>query len=46
MPLLIRGFGVREYGLYILAGSGCYALVLDLGVGTSGEDGRRGVGDG
>ena len=36
MPLLIRGFGVRDYGLYILAGSvGAYASLLDLGVGTS-----------
>jgi len=36
MPLLIRGFGLREYGLYMLAGSvGAYASLLDLGVGTS-----------
>lgn len=36
MPLLIRGFGLREFGLYMLAGSvGAYASLLDLGVGTS-----------
>ena len=36
MPLLVRGFGLNEYGLYLLASSvGGYAAILDLGVGSA-----------
>jgi O-antigen/teichoic acid export membrane protein len=36
MPMLLRTFGLEQYGLYMLATSiGAYASVLDLGVGTS-----------
>jgi O-antigen/teichoic acid export membrane protein len=36
MPLLIRGFGLRDYGVYIIAASvGAYATLLDLGVGAA-----------
>lgn len=36
MPMLIRSFGVGEYGLYLLASSvAAYASLVDFGVGTS-----------
>jgi O-antigen/teichoic acid export membrane protein len=36
MPLLIKGFGVNDYGLFLLASSiAAYATLLDLGVGAS-----------
>lgn len=36
MPLLVRAFGLTNYGLYLLAGSvASYAALLDLGVGTA-----------
>ncbi|MGB4593269.1 MAG: oligosaccharide flippase family protein [Coriobacteriia bacterium] len=36
MPLLIRSFGLSEYGLYLLASSiAAYASLVDFGVGTS-----------
>ena len=36
MPLLIRAFGLTDYGLYLLAGSvASYAALLDFGVGTA-----------
>jgi O-antigen/teichoic acid export membrane protein len=36
MPLLIKGFGATDYGLYLLASSAfAYASLLDLGVGAS-----------
>lgn len=36
MPLLIRTFGVANYGLYMLASTiGGYASILDLGVGAT-----------
>lgn len=36
MPLLVRNFGMNDYGLYILAASiATYAAILDLGVGSA-----------
>lgn len=36
MPLLIRTFGLTEYGLYLLASTiGSYAAILDFGVGAA-----------
>jgi O-antigen/teichoic acid export membrane protein len=36
MPLLIRRFGLAEYGVYLLAGSlSAYLSLLDFGVGTT-----------
>jgi O-antigen/teichoic acid export membrane protein len=36
MPLLIRSFGLRDYGVYVIATSvGAYATLLDLGVGAA-----------
>jgi O-antigen/teichoic acid export membrane protein len=36
MPLLVRNFGMRDYGLYMIAQSIVgYAALLDMGVGTS-----------
>lgn len=36
MPMLIRSFGMSEYGLFLLASSiSAYAALVDFGVGTS-----------
>jgi O-antigen/teichoic acid export membrane protein len=36
MPMLIRAFGLNDFGLYLLASSvGAYAGLVDFGVGTS-----------
>lgn len=36
MPLLVRAFGIGNYGLYMLASSvAAYAALLDLGVGSA-----------